>query len=50
MAPGVTIIDKIKSSLPQAKQITVSGAGHVPHMSHPEKYIELVKNFCNSVY
>jgi len=43
------VIDEIKNSLPQAKKITISGAGHVPHMSHSEKYVELVRNFCNSV-
>ncbi len=29
-----------------AKRITIEGAGHVPHKSHPGKYIELVKQFC----
>ena len=42
------VIDNIKSALPHAKQITIDGAGHVPHMSHSEKYIELVTNFCQA--
>jgi len=40
------IIDCLKASLAQAKQITIDGAGHVPQMSHPEKYIDMVKGFC----
>jgi len=43
------IIDKLAYVLPHAKRITIEGAGHVPHMSHPEKYIELVSNFCLEV-
>ena len=40
------VIDRIKSALPLAKQITIEGAGHVPHMSHSDKYVELVTDFC----
>ena len=43
------IIDKLTQALPHAKRITIEGAGHVPQMSHPEKYIELVHNFCVGV-
>jgi len=40
------VIDKIKMALPHANQIVIEGAGHVPHMSHPEKYVEVVTDFC----
>jgi pimeloyl-ACP methyl ester carboxylesterase len=40
------IIDKLKNAMPHAKRITIEGAGHVPHMSHPEKFIAIVRNFC----
>ena len=43
------IIDQIMTALPHAKRITIEGAGHVPHMSHPGKYIELVRSFCFGV-
>jgi len=39
------VIDKIKNAIPHAKEITIDGAGHVPHMSHSEKYVELVTVF-----
>ena len=40
------IINKLMTAIPHAKRITIEGAGHVPHMSHSEKYIELVNSFC----
>lgn len=40
------VIDKLMNAIPHAKQITIKGAGHVPHMSHPEKYVEIVRSFC----
>jgi pimeloyl-ACP methyl ester carboxylesterase len=41
------IINKLMAAIPHAERITIEGAGHVPHMSHPEKYIDLVKSFCS---
>ncbi|KAA9035944.1 alpha/beta hydrolase [Ginsengibacter hankyongi] len=43
------VINKLMSVIPHAKRITFEGAGHVPHMSHSEKYIETVSNFCFSI-
>jgi pimeloyl-ACP methyl ester carboxylesterase len=40
------VINQIKNAMPHAKRIIIEGAGHVPHMSHPEKYVELVTDFC----
>ena len=40
------VINQIKTAIPHAKRIIIEGAGHVPHMSHPEKYVELVTDFC----
>jgi pimeloyl-ACP methyl ester carboxylesterase len=40
------VIDKLMNAIPHAKRITIEGAGHVPHMSHSEKYIEIVRRFC----
>lgn len=40
------VIDKLMNAIPQAKRITIKGAGHVPQTSHPEKFIELVRQFC----
>jgi pimeloyl-ACP methyl ester carboxylesterase len=42
------VIEKIKSAIPHAKRITIDGAGHVPHLSRPEKYVEIVTKFCLS--
>ena len=40
------VVNKIKNAIPHANQITIEGAGHVPHMSHSEKFVELVTDFC----
>jgi pimeloyl-ACP methyl ester carboxylesterase len=40
------VIDKLMNAIPHAKRITIEGAGHVPHRSHSENYIALVKQFC----
>ncbi len=43
-----TIMDIIMKAIPQHKRIIIEGAGHVPHLSHPDKYIEIVTAFCKS--
>lgn len=40
------VVEKLARAIPHAKRITFEGAGHVPHLSHPEKYVNVVKNFC----
>ena len=42
------VIEKINTVLPHAKRVVFEGAGHVPHLTHAEKYIEVVRNFCLS--
>lgn len=42
------VIDHLMDALPHAKRIIIEGAGHVPHMSHAEKYIDIVRSFCLS--
>jgi pimeloyl-ACP methyl ester carboxylesterase len=39
-------LDEIAKSLPHAKRFVFDGAGHVPHMSHPEQYVQTLKQFC----
>lgn len=40
------VIDKLSKSFPQSKRIIYQGAGHVPHITHPQKFIEVIRNFC----
>lgn len=44
----VFIIADLMNVLPHAKRMTFEGAGHTPHMSHPDEYVEMVRNFCLS--
>lgn len=41
-------LNLISRGLPQAKRLEFKGAGHVPHLSHAEKYIQTIKQFCQS--
>src|SRR6266849_6687464 len=34
------ILDKISRALPQAQHHTFHGAGHVPHLTHPDEYVK----------
>ena len=40
------VLDQIIKALPHAVRKTIEGAGHVPHLTHPEQYIQVVKEFC----
>jgi pimeloyl-ACP methyl ester carboxylesterase len=39
------VVRKIAGVLPQAKVVTIPGAGHVPHVTHPEAYIAVISAF-----
>jgi pimeloyl-ACP methyl ester carboxylesterase len=39
------VVDVLARVLPHAEQHTFVGAGHVPHLSHPDLYVSTVKRF-----
>ena len=39
------IAQRVADAMPNASRHTFKGAGHVPHMSHPDVYIEYVASF-----
>jgi pimeloyl-ACP methyl ester carboxylesterase len=39
------VVEKVAAAMPQAAMHTYAGAGHVPHLSHPEQYVGLVTKF-----
>lgn len=39
------VLDKVAGSLPQARRHTYVGAGHTPHMTHPEEYGRVLTSF-----
>lgn len=39
------ILDIVAAAMPQAERRTLAGAGHVPHVTHPELYVHLVSEF-----
>jgi pimeloyl-ACP methyl ester carboxylesterase len=39
------IVSKIKAALPQASEQTLAGASHIPHISHPQEFVETLLAF-----
>jgi pimeloyl-ACP methyl ester carboxylesterase len=39
------VMRKVAQALPRANIVTLAGAGHVPHVTHPEVYVETVAAF-----
>jgi pimeloyl-ACP methyl ester carboxylesterase len=39
------VVDIVAAALPVAQRVTIQGADHVPHISVPERYVELVRTF-----
>lgn len=42
------VLDRLAELLPQAVRVTYSGAGHIPHVTHPEEYVTEVLSFTQS--
>lgn len=40
------IAESVAQSLPRSTRYTFQGAGHVPHLSHPQAYVDTVRPFC----
>jgi pimeloyl-ACP methyl ester carboxylesterase len=43
------ILDRIVATLPHAQLHTFRGAGHVPHLTHPDDFVTVAANFVGSV-
>lgn len=39
------VVEQIARGLPGAQRRTLTGAGHVPQVSHPEQYAEMIASF-----
>ena len=39
------VIEKLKAALPNATRKTFGGAGHVPHLTHPQDYVSAITDF-----
>lgn len=39
------IVESVAAALPRARRHTFHGAGHVPHVSHPEEFVRIVGGF-----
>jgi pimeloyl-ACP methyl ester carboxylesterase len=39
------VVHRLASILPRAETLTFSGAGHIPQVTHPDPYVEVVGSF-----
>jgi pimeloyl-ACP methyl ester carboxylesterase len=39
------VVDEVAKALPRAERFTFAGAGHTPHLTHPNEYVEAVGRF-----
>jgi pimeloyl-ACP methyl ester carboxylesterase len=39
------VLDKLAAVLPNATRKTFAGAGHMPHITHPQEYVEAIVGF-----
>jgi pimeloyl-ACP methyl ester carboxylesterase len=39
------VIRKLAGMLPPAEVVTLEGAGHIPHATHPEMYVGTIDRF-----
>jgi len=44
------VVDTVAESLPGSKRVTIEGADHVPHISVPGRYVELVRTFAQTAH
>ena len=43
------ILEQIAAAVPRAQRHVFRGAGHMPHLTHPEDYALVVGSFINGV-
>jgi pimeloyl-ACP methyl ester carboxylesterase len=43
------IIEKLQVVVPHARVYTLEGAGHIPHLTHPEGYVRVIAEFIEAV-
>lgn len=42
------VVKSLSEAIPHAKILTLAGAGHIPHTTHPEAYVDAIVRFTNT--
>ena len=42
------VVDQLAGVLPNAHRVVMDGAGHVPHTTHPDAYVDMLNDFVRS--
>jgi len=43
------VVGRVAAAIPQARTWTYTGAGHVPHTTHPKEYLRVVRTFLEEI-
>jgi pimeloyl-ACP methyl ester carboxylesterase len=43
------IMEGARAAMPHAESLTIIGSGHIPHITHPSEYVEVLTRFAKSV-
>ena len=43
------VVARVREAISGARQHTFEGAGHVPHSTHPDHYVDIVTSFVQAV-
>lgn len=43
--PFAPVVGRLAAALPNADVVTLTGAGHIPHVTHPDAYVETLRAF-----
>ncbi|WP_374324567.1 alpha/beta fold hydrolase [Streptomyces sp. AP-93] len=41
------VLDRLAAAMPQARRQTIEGAGHIPHITHPQEYVAALTGFAS---
>ncbi|GGN79534.1 hypothetical protein GCM10011579_064110 [Streptomyces albiflavescens] len=44
-----TVLDRLAAVMPQARGQAIEGAGYIPHVTHPERYVAGLTRFIGAV-
>jgi pimeloyl-ACP methyl ester carboxylesterase len=45
----VPVVAKLAGALPNVETVIIPGAGHIPHVTHPEAYVEAIRTFVHKI-
>ena len=44
------VTERLAALIPHADRVTIAGAGHIPHRTHPDLYADIVTGFVTTAH